>query len=73
MKNFNENNFINELKNLKLEEVLKTIPALYMKYQYFHDKILYLINKNAPMRDATKKRKQKKSQALDNFRNFKSN
>ena len=26
-----------------------------MKYKYFHDKILYLINKNAPMRDATKK------------------
>ena len=55
MKNFNENNFINELKNLKLEEVLKTIPDLNMKYEYFHDKILYLINKNAPMRDATKK------------------
>ena len=55
MKNFNENNFIDELKNLKLEEVLETIPDLNMKYEYFHDKILYLINKNAPMRDATKK------------------
>ena len=55
MKNFNENNFINELKNLKLEEVLKTIPDLNMKCEYFHNKILYLIDKNAPMRDATKK------------------
>ena len=55
MKNFNESNFTNELKNLKLVEVLKTIPDLNMKYEYFHDKILYLINKHAPMRDATKK------------------
>ena len=55
MKNFNESNFTNELKNLKLDEVLKTIPDLNIKYEYFHDKILYLINKHAPMRDATKK------------------
>ena len=44
MKNLNENNFINELKNLKLEEVLKTIPDLNMKYEYFHDKILYSLS-----------------------------
>ena len=43
------------MKNLKLDEVLKTIPDLNMKYEYFHDKILYLINKHALMRDATKK------------------
>ena len=55
MKNFNESNFTNELKTLKLDEVLKTIPDLNMKYEYFHDKILCLINKHAPMRDATKK------------------
>ena len=55
MKNFNESNFTNELKNFKFDEVLKTIPDLNMKYEYFHDKILYLINKHAPMRDATKK------------------
>ena len=55
IKNFNENNFINELKDFRLEDVLKTIPDLNMKYKYFHDKILYLINKNAPMRYATKK------------------
>ena len=55
MKNLNESNFTNELKNLKLDEVLKTIPDLNMKYEDFHDKILYLINKHAPMRDATKK------------------
>ena len=55
MKNFNESNFTNELKNLKLDEVLKTIPDLNMKYEYFHDKIIYLINKHAPMRDVTKK------------------
>ena len=55
MKNFNESNFTNELKNLKLDKVLKTIPDLNLKYEYFHDKILYLINKHAPMRDATKK------------------
>ena len=55
MRNFNESNFTNELKNLKLDEVLKTIPDLNIKYEYFHDKILYLINKHAPMRDATKK------------------
>ena len=46
MKNFNESNFTNELKNLKLDEVLKTILDLNMKYEYFHDKILYLINKS---------------------------
>ena len=37
MKTFNESNFTNELKNLKLDEVLKTIPDLNMKYEYFHE------------------------------------
>ena len=57
--NFEEKNFKNDINKLKLKEKIESFNCINSKYKSFHENIMQLINKHAPLKELSNREKKR--------------
>ena len=57
--NFEEKNFRNDINKLKLKEKIESFNCINNKYKSFHENIMQVINKHAPLKELSNREKKR--------------
>ena len=69
LKNFDENKLVRDIEKLNLKQKIENIrDQSNQKYTFFHENIMKVIDKNAPLKKITKEELKRSKKTLDNKR-----